>query len=224
MKILIVDDHALIRDGLQGVLKKLKRGATVLEAADCRQAMVAVEGNPDIELILLDLSLPDRDGFSVLTELRERYPAIAVVVLSGTQDSATVTKALELGAAGFIPKGTRREVMLGAFQLIFDGSVYVPPQILTQQGDASQPAPAALRDNRSIITPAEAGLSERQFDVLALMMQGKSNKVICRILNLAEPTVKNHVTAILRALKVSNRTEAVIAVTELGWKLPKPKE
>ncbi len=224
MKILIVDDHALIRDGLQGVLKKLKRGATVLEAADCRQAMAAVEGNPDIELILLDLSLPDRDGFSVLTELRERYPAIAVVVLSGTQDSATVTKALELGAAGFIPKGTRREVMLGAFQLIFDGSVYVPPQILTQQGDASQPAPAALRDNRSIITPAEAGLSERQFDVLALMMQGKSNKVICRILNLAEPTVKNHVTAILRALKVSNRTEAVIAVTELGWKLPKPKE
>jgi DNA-binding NarL/FixJ family response regulator len=224
MKILIVDDHALIRDGLQGVLKKLKRGATVLEAADCRQAMAAVEGNPDIELILLDLSLPDRDGFSVLTELRERYPAIAVVVLSGTQDSATVTKALELGAAGFIPKGTRREVMLGAFQLIFDGSVYVPPQILTQQGDTSQPAPAALRDNRSIITPAEAGLSERQFDVLALMMQGKSNKVICRILNLAEPTVKNHVTAILRALKVSNRTEAVIAVTELGWKLPKPKE
>jgi DNA-binding NarL/FixJ family response regulator len=224
MKILIVDDHALIRDGLQGVLKKLKRGATVLEAADCRQAMAAVEGNPDIELILLDLSLPDRDGFSVLTELRERYPAIAVVVLSGTQDSATVTKALELGAVGFIPKGTRREVMLGAFQLIFDGSVYVPPQILTQQGDTSQPAPAALRDNRSIITPAEAGLSERQFDVLALMMQGKSNKVICRILNLAEPTVKNHVTAILRALKVSNRTEAVIAVTELGWKLPKPKE
>jgi DNA-binding NarL/FixJ family response regulator len=224
MKILIVDDHALIRDGLQGVLKKLKRGATVLEAADCRQAMAAVESNPDIELILLDLSLPDRDGFSVLTELRERYPAIAVVVLSGTQDSATVTKALELGAAGFIPKGTRREVMLGAFQLIFDGSVYVPPQILPQQADTSQPAPAAPRDNRSIITPAEAGISERQLDVLALMMQGKSNKVICRILNLAEPTVKNHVTAILRALKVSNRTEAVIAVTELGWKLPKPKE
>jgi DNA-binding NarL/FixJ family response regulator len=224
MKILIVDDHALIRDGLQGVLKKLKRGATVLEAADCRQAMAAVESNPDIELILLDLSLPDRDGFSVLTELRQRYPATAVVVLSGTQDSATVTKALELGAVGFIPKGTRREVMLGAFQLIFDGSVYVPPQILPQQADASQPAPGATRDSRSMITPTEAGLSERQLDVLALMMQGKSNKVICRNLDLAEPTIKNHVTAILRALKVSNRTEAVIAVTELGWKLPKPKE
>jgi DNA-binding NarL/FixJ family response regulator len=225
MKILIVDDHALIRDGLQGVLKKLKRGATVLEAADCRQAMATVESNPDIDLILLDLSLPDRDGFSVLTELRERYPAMAVAVLSGTQDSATVTKALELGAAGFIPKGTRREVMTRAFQLIFDGAVYVPPQILPQQADASQLAPATPpREGRPIITPAEAGLSERQLDVLALMMLGKSNKVICRALNLAEPTVKNHVTAILRALKVSNRTEAVIAVTELGWKLPKPKE
>src|SRR5580658_9953453 len=221
MKILIVDDHALIRDGLQGVLKKLKRGVTVLEAADCRQAMAAVESNADIDLILLDLSLPDRDGFSVLTELRERYPAIAVAVLSGTQDSATVTKALELGAAGFIPKGTRREVMLRAFQLIFDGAVYVPQEILSQ-ADASQSAsatPAAPREGRSIITPAEAGLSERQLDVLALMMLGKSNKVICRALDLAEPTVKNHVTAILRALKVSNRTEAVIAVTELGWKL-----
>jgi DNA-binding NarL/FixJ family response regulator len=227
MKILIVDDHALIRDGLQGVLKKLKRGATVLEAADCRQAMAIVESNPDIDLTLLDLSLPDRDGFSVLTELRERYPAMAVAVLSGTQDSATVTKALELGAAGFIPKGTRREVMMGAFQLIFDGAIYVPQQILPQQADTSQPAsaaPTAPREGRPIITPAEAGLSERQLDVLALMMLGKSNKVICRALNLAEPTVKNHVTAILRALKVSNRTEAVIAVNELGWKLPKPKE
>src|SRR5580704_16002830 len=100
MKILIVDDHALIRDGLQGVLKKLKRGATVLEAADCRQAMAAVEGNPDIELILLDLSLPDRDGFSVLTELRERYPAISVVVLSSQQDRDSVAKSLDADAVG----------------------------------------------------------------------------------------------------------------------------
>ena len=226
MKILIVDDHALIRDGLQGVLKKLKRGATVLEAADCRQAMAIVESNPDIELTLLDLSLPDRDGFSVLTELRERYPAMAVAVLSGTQDSATVTKALELGAAGFIPKGTRREVMMHAFQLIFDGAVYVPQEILSQS-DAAQSAPAAPaapREGGPIITPDEAGLSERQLDVLALLMLGKSNKIICRTLKLAEPTVKNHVTVILRALKVSNRTEAVVAVTELGWKLPKPKE
>lgn len=222
MKILIVDDHALIRDALQGVLKKLKRGVTVLEAADCRQAMQTIESNPDINLILLDLTLPDRDGFSVLAELRERYPAIAVVVMSGAQDRATVTKVLELGAAGFIPKSARREVTLSALQLIFAGGVYVPPEILAPEKAAPAP-PGQRRDNRAIVALADIGLSERQKDVLALMMQGKSNKVICRTLDLAEPTVKNHVTAILRALKVSNRTEAVIAVNELGWKLPAAK-
>jgi DNA-binding NarL/FixJ family response regulator len=224
MKILIVDDHALIRDALQGVLKKLQRGAVVLEAADCRQAMAAIENHPDISLILLDLTLPDSDGFSVLADLRERYPAIAVVVLSGLQDRATVTKVLELGAVGFIPKSSRREIMLSAFQLIFAGSVYVPPEILSHE-EVSQAAPASQPDTRSLVTAKEAGLSERQLEVLALMAQGKSNKIICRTLDLAEPTVKNHVTAILRALKVSNRTAAVIAVNELGWKLPgKPKE
>jgi DNA-binding NarL/FixJ family response regulator len=223
MKILIIDDHALIRDALQGVLKKLKRGTVVLEAADSRSAMQLIESEPDINLILLDLTLPDRDGFSVLAELRERYPAIAIVVLSGIQDRANVTKALDLGAVGFIPKSSRREVMLSALQLIFAGGVYVPPEILAHQ--EAVPAPTApQREAPSIVSLANIGLSDRQLDVLGLMMQGKSNKVICRTLNLAEPTVKNHVTAILRALKVTNRTEAVIAVNELGWKLTAKSE
>ena len=222
MKILIVDDHALIRDAMQGVLRKLKRGVTVLEAADGRQAMQTIESHPDVNLILLDLTLPDRDGFSVLAELRERFPAIAVVVMSGVHDRATVTRVLELGAAGFIPKTARREVTLSALQLIFAGGVYVPPEILALE-EAVQATPARQRENRTIVALADIGLSGRQQDVLGLMMQGKSNKVICRELNLAEPTVKNHVTAILRALKVSNRTEAVITVNELGWKLPAAK-
>jgi DNA-binding NarL/FixJ family response regulator len=111
---------------------------------------------------------------------------------------------------------------LSALQLIFAGGVYVPPEILAPE-EAVQASPARRRENRTIVALADIGLSERQQDVLGLMMQGKSNKVICRMLNLAEPTVKNHVTAILRALKVSNRTEAVIAVNELGWKLPAAK-
>ena len=223
MKILIVDDHALIRDALQGVLKKLKRGAVVLEASDSRQAMETIASHADVNLILLDLNLPDRDGFEVLAELRERCPAIAVVVMSAMQDRANVTKVLDLGAVGFIPKSARREVTLSALQLVFAGGVYVPPEILAR-GDTSSSVPNPQSEARGFVVPAEIGLSDRQLDVLALMMQGKSNKVICRELNLAEPTVKNHVTAILRALKVSNRTEAVIAVNELGWKLPaKPK-
>jgi DNA-binding NarL/FixJ family response regulator len=221
VKILAVDDHALIREALRGVLKELKSDATVLEASSCSQAMQVIAEHPDLELILLDLNLPDRDGFSVLTELGERYPEISVVVLSAQQDRGSVVRALDLGALGFIPKSGQREVMVSALQLVFAGGIYIPPEILARdepsarQRDEKQPA-----TNRPSVSPADLRLTERQVDVLSLMMQGKSNKAICRVLNLAEPTVKNHVTAILKALEVSNRTEAVIAVGELGWKLP----
>lgn len=219
MKILIVDDHALIRDALQGLLKKIKRGATVLEASDSRQAMEIVAAHPDISLVLLDLNLPDRDGSLVLADLRERHPAMAVVVLSAVQERAKVMRALDLGAVGYIPKSARREVMTSALQLIFAGGVYIPPEILRRE-EAPHAAAIAQRDDRPIVSPSEVGLSDRQLEVLAHLMQGKNNKVICRVLGLAEPTVKNHVTAILKALKVTNRTQAVIAVNELGWKLP----
>lgn len=219
MKILVVDDHVLIRDALRGVLKEVKADADVLEASDCRQAMALIADHADdLSLILLDLNLPDRDGFSVLAELRERYPAISVVVLSGQQDRASVVKALELGALGYIPKSGQREVMLSALQLVFAGGIYIPPEILAR--DAVTAQPGAKSPERPRGSPSDLGLTERQLDVLSLMMQGKSNKAICRVLDLAEPTVKNHVTAILKALNVTNRTEAVIAVRELGWELP----
>jgi DNA-binding NarL/FixJ family response regulator len=104
-------------------------------------------------------------------------------------------------------------------QLVFAGGVYIPPEILARE-EISHTAAISQNNDRPIVSPSEVGLSDRQLDVLAQLMQGKNNKVICRVLGLAEPTVKNHVTAILKALKVTNRTEAVIAVNELGWKLP----
>jgi DNA-binding NarL/FixJ family response regulator len=221
VKILVVDDHPLIRSAMRDVLKEVKGDATVLEASSYSQAMQVIAEHPDLELILLDLNLPDRDGFSVLTELGERDPPIPVVVLSAQQDRDSVARALDLGALGFIPKSGQLEVMVKALELVRAGGVYIPPEIrardrpLARQPDEKQPAA-----NRPSVSPADLGLTDRQVEVLSLMMQGKSNKAICRILNLAEPTVKNHVTAILKALKVSNRTEAVIAVGELGWKLP----
>jgi len=219
MKILVVDDHVLIRDALRGVLKELKGDAEVLEASDCRQAMALIAENAnDLGLILLDLNLPDRDGFSALAEVRERYPAVSVVVLSGQHDRGSVVKALDLGALGFIPKSGQREVMLSALQLVFAGGIYIPPEILTREA-AAQPGAKPAASERPHASPSDLGLTGRQLDVLALMMQGKSNKAICRVLDLAEPTVKNHVTAILKALKVTNRTEAVIAARELGWEL-----
>jgi DNA-binding NarL/FixJ family response regulator len=223
MKILVVDDHVLIREALRGVLKELRNDAVVLEAVDCRQAMEALATQADLGLVLLDLNLPDRDGFAVLSEVRERYPAISVVVLSAQQDRGSVVKALDLGALGFIPKSGQRDVMLSALRLVFSGGIYIPPEILSREDPPQPPKPTLTRlgAETARVTPADLGLTGRQLDVLALMMQGKSNKAICRVLNLAEPTVKNHVTAVLKALKVTNRTEAVIAVGELGWELPR---
>ena len=193
----------------------------MLEASDCRQAMALIAENAnDLGLILLDLGLPDRDGFSALAEVRDRYPAISVVVLSGQHDRPSVVKALDLGALGFIPKSGQREVMLSALQLVFAGGIYIPPEILTRESPTTAPGAKPPGGERPHTSPADLGLTGRQLDVLALMMQGKSNKAICRVLDLAEPTVKNHVTAILKALKVTNRTEAVIAVRELGWEFP----
>lgn len=214
MKILVVDDHQLIREALRGVLKELTRDAFILEAPNAAQAEQTLAEQADVKLVLLDLTLPDRDGFSLLEQLRLRYPSLSVVVLSATQDRSNVVKALELGAAGYIPKSARREVMLGAIRLVLAGGIYIPPQILERE--SAPEAAAAQFDREHIeISGSRVGLTGRQIDVLALMMQGMNNKTICRVLNLAEPTVKNHVSAILRAFKVTNRTEVVIAVNKL---------
>jgi DNA-binding CsgD family transcriptional regulator len=140
----------------------------------------------------------DRDSCSRLAELCERYPTISILVLSG-----------------------QREGMLGVLQLLLGGSVNIPPEILTRNdASAQQPDEKQPTISRSRVSTSDLGLTQRQLDVLTLMMQGKTNKAICRVLNLAESTVKNHVTAILRALEASNRTEAVVALRELGSKLP----
>jgi len=217
MKILLVDDHALIRDALRGVIKDLMDDASVLEASDCRQAMRLIQDHPDLHLVLLDLNLPDRNGFAVLADLRQRYATISIVVLSTINDRDSVLRALNLGALGFIPKSSPREVMVNALRLVFSGGIYVPPEALasveTKEMKPARPA-----------SPADVGLTERQIEVLALLMRGKSNKAISRLLDMAEPTVKHHVTAILKALRATNRTEAVIAVGELGWQLPRGPE
>ncbi|MEH2530365.1 DNA-binding NarL/FixJ family response regulator [Bradyrhizobium sp. AZCC 1588] len=211
MKVLIVDDHALIREALHAVLTQLKREAVIFEASNSRQAMHIVQEHPDISLILLDINLPDRDGFSVLRELRDRCPTIAIIILSSSDDQDTVKRAFKLGALGFIPKTTEREVMLNAIKLVFSGGIYIPSEILEE----TTPRPTnklAARDSLKGL-----GLTDRQIEVLALLMKGKSNKVIAKTLNMAVPTVKNHITVILKALSVTSRTEAVIKVGKMGW-------
>lgn len=219
MKVLVVDDHALIREALHSVLKQLNREAVIFEASNSQQAMCIVEEHPDISFILLDINLPDRDGFSVLRELRERYATTAVVILSSSDDPDTVKRAFKLGALGFIPKTTEREVILNAIKLVFSGGVYIPSQMLEETRTPRLIDQPAGRDSFKGI-----GLTDRQIEVLALLMKGRSNKVIAKTLNMAVPTVKNHITAVLKALGVASRTEAIIKVGKMGWELPPKSE
>jgi DNA-binding NarL/FixJ family response regulator len=216
MKILLVDDHVLVREALRGVVAELQPNAAVLEAATCAGAFSLLQQHADLGLVLLDLNLPDRNGLDALEDLRDRYPATAVVMLSGANDRESVAAALAKGALGFIPKSASREVLVSAIRLVLAGGIYIPPEILMDVEHPTAPAPSP--GGRSA---AELGLTPRQVEVLALMMQGKSNKLICRTLQLAEPTVKNHVSAILKALGAANRTEAALAAAKLNWDLPK---
>src|SRR6476661_10638809 len=134
MKILVVDDHVLIRQAMHGMLKKLRRDIIVLEASTSEKAFQAIDEHPDVSLVLLDLSLPDRDGFAVLADLREQFPAIAVVVVSAVHDPGNVRRALDLGALGYIPKSAQGDVILGALRLVISGGIYVPPEILIRSG------------------------------------------------------------------------------------------
>jgi DNA-binding NarL/FixJ family response regulator len=219
MKVLIVDDHALIRDALHAVLKELKREAVIFEASNGRQAVHIVEEHPDISLILLDINLPDRDGFSVLRELRDRYATIAIIIISSSIDQDAVKRAFKLGALGFITKATAREVMLNAIELVFSGGIYIPSEILEETTSPQLTNELATSDS-----PKSLGLTDRQIEVLALLMKGKSNKIIARTLKMAVPTVKNHITVVLKALNVTSRTEAVIKAGKMGWELPPKSE
>src|SRR4029077_19703852 len=156
MKVLLVDDHALIRDALRGVLKELSDDATVLEASDSRQAMRLVEANPDLHLILLDLNLPDRDGLAMLADLRRHHATISIVVLSASEDRGSILKAIDFGALGFIPKSAPHDVIVNALRLVFSGGVYIPPEALARA--ETREAKAAAR--RSSKSPADCGLTE----------------------------------------------------------------
>lgn len=220
MKILVVDDHPLIQEALRQVLKELDDRLDLLQAGDRAEAVSALERHPDTSLLLLDLALPGASGLDLLNELREAHPGIPVVVLSATHDRDTVTRAIDAGAMGFIPKTSSPKVLVSALKLVLSGGVYLPTNVLG--AGAEDPAQMATP---SAVLPSSLGLTPRQAEVLALMVQGKPNKLICRALNLSEGTVKVHVSAVLRALNVSNRTQAVIQVSRMGvrFDIPRPR-
>ncbi len=197
LKILVCDDHALFRDGLRLVLEGLGRDVELFDAATAAEALRVAAAHADLALALLDLGLPDADGLGLLRTFRERHPDVSVAVVSASADPQAMRTALELGAAGFIPKTSSREVLSKALELILAGGVYVPP--------------AALGASAASAGAGDFSLSERQREVLELMTRGLTNRDIARVLGISAATVKVHVAAILDALGVSNRTEAVMA-------------
>lgn len=212
MKFLVVDDHALVREGLRHVLESLDERVTVLEARNATEAYALVEQHADLDLVLLDLRLPGVDGYAAMQELHRRHNTLPVVILSGSEDTPSVVAALKMHAVGFIPKSSPREVMLQALRLVLSGGVYIPPQALGLAGLGGH-GESSNADTKSIDKPALTG---RQAEVLGLIAQGKPNKLIASELNISEATVKAHVTDIMRALKVANRAQAAIAARRLG--------
>lgn len=177
----------------------------ILEASDFESASHFVHDNPDLDLVLLDLNIPGQNGFTVLETITKSFPALPVVIVSASNQRRDVQRALDMGAMGFIPKESTSKVMLNALRLILAGGIYVPASMTQSAQIAGQ-----LNDH---------GLTPRQLDVLALLVQGCSNKQIAFDLQLAEATVKMHVTAILKTLGVTNRTQAAMAVERLGLEI-----
>jgi DNA-binding NarL/FixJ family response regulator len=206
MKALLVDDHILFREGLALLMSNAFPELDCQQAGSISQALQVLGGDPEIRLVLLDLGLPDSAGVTSLRRLREGAPHTTVVVMSADETPETVLAAIDEGAAGFIPKTSRLGAMRGALETVLAGGVYLPPVMLGQRPE-TPPAVTSL------------GLSPRQLDVLRLLIDGKSNKLICRELELSESTVKTHLAAIFRKLEVSSRTQAVVAAARLGLRL-----
>lgn len=205
MYILVVDDHPLVRNSLHGVLSQLAERVVVLEASTAHEAFGILQQGLDLDLVLLDLQLPDLGGIDALKQIRERFPTIPVAIISGVDDESALRAAFDGGAAGFVHKSTSMQTLLSAVRLICAGGTHWPTAGITSTAAARQRP-----------MPAEFGMTERQAQVLALMARGKPNKIICDELGLSMGTVKIHVAAILKALNVDNRTQAVLAAQKLG--------
>ncbi len=252
MKVLLVDDHPLVLSALQQVIQRVGNDTTVVGADSAAAARAALAADSDFDLVLLDLGLGDADGFDVLVEFRAAYPAVPVVVVSASDRASDVIRAIDGGAMGFVPKRSSHGELHEALRMVMTGSMYVPPSMLgldfsrrvtMPERDPNAPRPAgdtnfgldtplgaAARPepHQKVPTIEDIGLTPRQAEVLSLLLQGLPNKLIARQLNLSVETVKDHVAAVLRALGVSSRTQAVLAVSQMtqgrggsfAWRLP----
>jgi DNA-binding NarL/FixJ family response regulator len=220
MKILLVDDHVLFREGIALLLRGLVADDSLYQAGTCEEALAQVVLDPGIELVLMDINLPGTSGINAIALLRAEFPLIPVVGLSSSDDKQTILDAIDAGAMGFIPKSSSSAVLFAALQLVLSKGIYIPPEALLRDRSVRTRAVARTNGDKpgtpEHATPKDLGLTPRQSEVLYLILQGKSAKAIAKDLSLSSSTVKIHTSAALRALNVTTRTQAVIAAGRMG--------
>jgi two-component system, NarL family, nitrate/nitrite response regulator NarL len=199
MKILIVDDHPLFRAGFQAVLEQSSLEAGVSSVSSVNEALQTLQRDPDIGLVLLDVHLRGDDGFNALKLIGERFQTTACIMISGDEQSGVATRAVAAGASGFIPKSFTADEMIAAIRKVLAGEIFVPATTDLMQ------------------SPNTHGLTLRQLEVITMLGRGFSNKEIARALDVAERTVKAHVSAVFEALNVRNRTQAVLVAQRRGY-------
>ncbi len=210
--LLVADDHPLFRDALQTVISGGLANAHLLEAESLTAAIALVEAHTELDLLLLDLSLPDAEGLEGLTRLRDVFPWLPVAIVSAHQERQLVLDAITLGAVGYIPKSTPRETLLAALTQILEGQLYLPPDVMRRPAPRAVLSPSTA--NASTGSERLSRLTNKQLDVLGCMAKGMSNKQIARELVIAETTVKTHVSAILRKLNATSRVHAIVIAGE----------
>jgi two-component system nitrate/nitrite response regulator NarL len=210
MKIIIVDDHPVLRGGLCALLLQIETDVAVLQAGSAEEGLALVAQNPDLDLVILDISMPGMDGFQAIAEFGRLRPELPVIVLSSSESPKDVRHALAQGALGYIPKSANQHTLLAAVRIVINGDLYVPPLILD---DADIARSTQFRSRESTGRPV---LTDRQTAVLRSVSEGRSNKEIAFELDLSEKTVKAHISAIFRILNVINRTQASKAGREKG--------
>jgi DNA-binding NarL/FixJ family response regulator len=207
-RLLVIEDHALVREGLLQTLRKLGPDVTLFEAQDAEEAMRLLEAEAEFDLALLDLMLPGMNGLSLLSVMRKRFPAVPVVVISALDDIETVSRAMRQGASGFVPKSNSSETLLDALRSVLEGEVFLPAHLRERIVAGRQE-----ENGKSRSLADRFGLTAAQLRVLELLMQGKTNREIGDLLGLTEGTIKIHVSKIFKALKVSSRAQALVAVS-----------
>jgi len=216
--IVIADDHPLFRDAIRGVLLNIFPDVNILESQDVNSTLAITTQNPDIDLVLLDLNMDGMDGFNGIVKIRNKHPDIPVVVVSSEENRSTVLQTITCGAIGFISKSTEGSKIEDALMSILDGQIYLPPDIIRSSDDkAAQERANASSAHPPLEQNLVATLTRRQLLVLEHIVLGQSNKQISYDLDIAETTVKAHVSAILNKLKVNNRIQAALRSSQLNF-------